>query len=153
MSTLVSRTRTSSGAIHIVSGLSIRATELKVEFSRSGGPGGQHVNKVSSRVNLLFNIAKSSSLNAAQRSLLLARLGSRLSAGGVLRVTEQRSRSQWENRRRAVERLQSILQDALQEPKKRLRTGISQSARARRLEDKQNQAQKKRERRIRLDER
>src|SRR5512138_2109804 len=98
-----------------VSGLEIRPGcvipygELEFRFSRSGGPGGQNVNKVESRVELMFHPGRSRVFTAAERDRVLVALGERLEGDGALRVTAEESRSQWENRRRAMEKLAMIL--------------------------------------------
>ncbi|MGA9116861.1 MAG: alternative ribosome rescue aminoacyl-tRNA hydrolase ArfB [Bacteroidota bacterium] len=100
-------------------GVLIPEGELRVRFSRSGGPGGQHVNKVSTRVEILFDVRASSALTTPQKETILKTLGSRLLEGGVLRVAADESRSQWANRRAAALRLGEILETALRVRKKR----------------------------------
>ncbi|HMC82356.1 MAG TPA: aminoacyl-tRNA hydrolase [Candidatus Polarisedimenticolia bacterium] len=87
--------------IEIRDGLAIREEELRFTASRSGGPGGQNVNKVSTRVTLWFDVAGSPSLTAEQRSLIRSRLATRISKEGVLRVVSQQTRSQAANREAA----------------------------------------------------
>jgi len=139
-------------SLTITSTVFVRVSELKFVFSRSGGPGGQHVNKVSSKVELLFDVAKSRSLNQRQIERLRVRLGSRIGADGILRLSEQSSRSQWRNRQKAIERFQQLLRTALREQRKRIQTGPTPAAREERLRTKQLHARKKGERRATLDE-
>jgi len=80
--------------IEILPGLALPDEAVSYVFSRSGGPGGQHVNKVSSRATLLFDVAHSPALDDDQRARILARLATRISKDGVLRVVAQSSRSQ-----------------------------------------------------------
>jgi ribosome-associated protein len=127
--------------------LSIPRSELQFRFARSGGKGGQNVNKVETRVELLFDIAGSPSLTAEQRERLTARLRNRIDAAGVLRIVAQESRSQWKNREEAVRRFAALLQQALKERKKRKKTKPSHVARERRLEEKRRRGDVKKARR------
>ncbi len=95
--------------------LTIPAAELRWRFSRSSGPGGQHVNTSDSRVELLWNVAESSVLTEEQRAVVLAQLGRRL-AGGVLTVTAHEQRSQLRNREIAMEKLGALVAAALAPP-------------------------------------
>ena len=84
--------------LEITRTLSIPMAELSVSFSRSSGAGGQHVNKVSTRVEMRFDVARSGTLSEGQRAMLLKRLSSRLTATGVLVVNSDRHRTQGRNR-------------------------------------------------------
>jgi len=95
--------------------LSIPDSELRWKFSRSSGPGGQHVNTSDSRVQLTWSIAESGVLSDDQRVLLLTKLGRRL-ANGALTVTVSTQRSQLRNRETALETLASLVRDALAPP-------------------------------------
>lgn len=125
----------------------IPLAELQYRFSTSSGPGGQHANRSATRVTLSFDVAGSPSLSEEARQCLLARLASRLTSEGVLQVDVQESRSQMQNRETAVLRLQTILANALQVPKKRRRTQPSRQAIAKRLAAKKQHSQKKQQRR------
>jgi len=127
--------------------LTIPASELSFRFSRSGGPGGQNVNKVSSRVVLEFDVRGSSSLTDAQRRRLLHRIVSRLDSNGILRIQVDDSRSQWQNRQTAVRRLAEVLLEGLKVQKRRIPTGRTASANSRRLEAKKRRGETKRKRR------
>ena len=95
--------------------LTIPAAELGWRFSRSSGPGGQHVNTSDSRVELLWNVAESAVVTDGQRALLLDRLGRRL-VGGVLTVTAHEQRSQLRNRELALAKLGALVASALAPP-------------------------------------
>jgi ribosome-associated protein len=125
-------------------GLTIPLSELSFRFSRSGGPGGQNVNKVSTRVEVEFDIRQSPSLSEAQRQRLLRRLEHRLDSNGVIRIQVDDSRSQWQNRQLAVERLGHILSDALKVQKRRIPTRRTAASNSRRLEGKKMRGRLKR---------
>jgi ribosome-associated protein len=122
--------------IAVTTVLFIPADEISFTASRSGGPGGQNVNKVSSRVTLLFDMAGSPSLTPEQKDRLRARLSSRLSGEGILRVVCQKHRSQHANRLEAAERFALILREALAETPPRRKTRTPKSVTRRRLETK-----------------
>ena len=132
--------------LHIAPHLSIPISELEFSTSRSGGPGGQNVNKLETRVELRFDIARSPSLTDAQRSIILARLKSRIDREGVFRIVAQASRSQWSNKQEAIDKLVQLLQEALKPRKARKRTAPTKSARERRLQGKKLLSEKKRAR-------
>jgi ribosome-associated protein len=127
--------------------LAIPSEELSFTASRSSGPGGQNVNKLSTRVTLQFDVLSSSSLTEDQRQRIFAKLKSRISKDGVLRVSSQQSRSQATNRDRAVERFVELLRQALAHRRQRKRTAVPASARERRLEGKKRRARVKAARR------
>jgi len=127
--------------------LAIRLSELGFRFSRSGGPGGQHVNRTATRVELLFDVAHSPSLTEEQRQRLLKRLAGRIDSEGILRVAAQSERSQLRNRQEAIERLQTLLRQALHIPKRRRRSKVPRWARERRLAEKRRRSETKRYRR------
>ena len=122
--------------ITITASLVIPSEELTFTASRSSGPGGQNVNKLSTRVTLQFDVLRSPSLMEDQRQRILVKLNSRISKNGVLRVSCQQSRSQAANRDGAVERFVELLRQALRRRPPRKRTALPGSARERRLEDK-----------------
>ena len=95
--------------------LTIPASELRWKFSRSSGPGGQHVNTSDSRVQLTWSVADSSALSDDQRAVLLTRLGRRIN-GGAITVTVSARRSQLRNREAALDRLATLVRDALAPP-------------------------------------
>ncbi len=120
--------------------------EIRFRASRSSGPGGQHVQKASTRVTLLFDVAGSPSLSDNQRRRIMERLSTRISKEGILRVTSQRFRSQAENRRAALERFRDLVAEALEEHPLRRPTREPQWARKRRLKEKRLRGRRKRER-------
>jgi len=132
--------------IEIQDGISISVDELEFSASRSGGPGGQNVNKVNTRVTIRFDVRKSRSFSEEQKSLILERLQTRISGEGILRVSSRRHRTQIENRRAAAERLIMLIQTALTMKPKRKKTRTPLSVRLERLEKKRRRGQIKRDR-------
>lgn len=126
--------------------VSIPEEELNFTASRSGGPGGQHVNKVSSKVILWFDLANSPSLSSEDKELIASRLGSRIGKDGVLRVISQSTRSQLANRELAIERFAELLRTALKRLPTRKKTRMSKAAKLRRLEEKRQRSIQKQER-------
>jgi ribosome-associated protein len=122
--------------IEIDATLSIPEHELTFATSRSGGPGGQHVNKVSTRVTLYFDVARSPSLDDERRGRILRRLATRISKEGVLRVVCQQHRSQAANREEAVARFVELLREALARRTPRRATKVPRGEKRRRVEDK-----------------
>ena len=126
--------------------LLIPETELTFTASRSGGPGGQNVNKVSSRVTLTFDVKASPSLSDDQRRRISERLKTRINKDGVLRVVSQRTRSQELNREDAVTLFAELLRRALVVEKRRVKTRVPRAAHDRRLEEKKKRTVVKSER-------
>jgi len=125
----------------------IPEVELRVRATRAGGPGGQHVNKVATRIEVFWDVAGSPSLTAEQRSLLLTKLHGRLDSAGVLRSVASDSRSQLRNRENAIKRLQAMVDDALEPVAERKPTRKPKSADEARLAEKKKQSEKKSRRR------
>jgi ribosome-associated protein len=121
--------------------------ELEFRATRSGGPGGQHVNTSSTRVEVTWDVAASPALREDQRQRLLARLASRLDSTGKLRLVSSGTRSQLRNREDVTERLREVVAQALVIPKARKRTRPTRAAKAARLESKRRRAATKRDRR------
>lgn len=119
------------------------AAEIEFKASRSGGKGGQHVNKVSSRVELKFDIQRSELLTEEQKIRLLEKLGHRINADNTIRVVSQEQRSQLLNKERALHKLYTILKKGLYQEKVRKATKPKKSSIERRLKQKQLQAEKK----------
>lgn len=130
-------------------GLVIPRAELAFRTSRSGGPGGQHVNTSSTRVEVIWNVLRSAALSEDERSRLIAKLWSRLDRDGNIRVTASEFRSQARNRDAAVERLAATVRKALVIPRARKRTRPGRRAVETRLREKRQRSEKKRERRLR----
>ena len=120
----------------INSQLVIPGSELVVSTSRSSGPGGQHVNKTSSRVSLRWNIALSHVLSDAQRTLLLQRLTSHVVGEGEILLHVESERSQYKNRALARERLAKLIQHALRPQKPRVATKPTAGSKTRRIQSK-----------------
>lgn len=114
----------------------IPGNELDFKASRSGGPGGQHVNKTNSRITLQWSVLETTALDEDQRTRVLHKLQSRLTADGVLQISVDDERSQHQNREIARKRLREIVTAALRVPKKRVATKLSRAAKRRRLEEK-----------------
>ncbi len=131
---------------HLAAG-AIAPGELSFAFSRSGGPGGQNVNKTNTRVTLSFDVGVSPSLTDAERTRIRGALGRRIAGDGVLRIHSSRHRTQLANRQACVERLVDLLAGALAPRKVRRPTRIPAAARRRRLEDKLRLSARKRDRR------
>ncbi len=134
------------GDLLINSHLTIPESELSVSVSRSSGPGGQHVNKTESKIELRWNPALSTALTIADRNRLVSRLGSRLTKSKELIVVCSSTRSQHRNREIARERLADLVRAALIPPKWRIRTRPGRNAVRRRLEKKKRRSQRKRDR-------
>ena len=132
--------------IRITDRIEICEDELSFKFSRSGGPGGQNVNKVNTRVTVLFDVAKCESFSEAQKRRILKRLSGRANKDGVVRVASQRYRTQKTNSRAAVERLCELLREALKAKLMRKKTKVPEYARRRRLEEKRRRSMLKRQR-------
>ncbi|MGO9016953.1 MAG: alternative ribosome rescue aminoacyl-tRNA hydrolase ArfB [Syntrophobacteraceae bacterium] len=126
--------------------ISIPEEELSFTASHSSGPGGQNVNKVSSRVTLWFDVVNSPSLSQEQKELIQSRLATRIGKDGVMRVISQQTRSQVENKILAIERFAELLQDALRQAPMRKKTRVSKGAKLRRLEEKKQHSTLKSER-------
>ncbi len=125
----------------------IQPSELVFSFIRSSGPGGQNVNKVASAVQLRFNVKASQSLPESVKERLVHLAGHRVNDEGVLIIDARRFRSQLQNRRDALDRLEHLVHLASQKPKHRkMRTTLSRKAKAKRLEKKRYQSEKKQRR-------
>ncbi len=123
--------------------VTIPLSELAFRYARSSGPGGQHVQRTETKVELLFDLAGSPSLNEEQRRLAMSRLGGRIDQQGVLHLVSQAGRSQLENRADVIERFQHLLAAALRPTKARRATRPSAAARRQRLEGKRRRSQAK----------
>ena len=128
--------------------LAIPRSELLYRASRAGGAGGQHVNTSSTRIELLWDLPKSSVVTEEQRDRLRTKLSSRLDSEGMVRVVASDRRSQQQNRQAADARLADLVRRALVIPKKRRATKPTRAAKERRLSEKKRQSEKKRDRRL-----
>jgi len=130
-----------------VGSVTIPGDELKVRFTRSSGPGGQNVNKRSTRAEISFPVTTSRALSERQRKLALERLGSRVDTRGRIHVVSSSGRTQAENRVLALARLQGLLTDALRPPPRARRsTKPSKRAVEKRIKQKKQRAEVKRAR-------
>ncbi|MHB8837862.1 MAG: alternative ribosome rescue aminoacyl-tRNA hydrolase ArfB [Gemmatimonadaceae bacterium] len=126
--------------------------ELDVRATRAGGPGGQHVNTSSTRVEVTWNVRTSAALDDGQKARVLAALVSRLDADGTLRVVASDTRSQRQNRALAEERLAALVRRALVVRRARKKTRPTRASVERRLTGKKLAGEKKRDRRYRGDD-
>ena len=126
--------------IHVTDQISLSETELKWHFVRASGPGGQNVNKVSSAVELRFDIAHTGHLPSEVKTRLRRLAGSRMTGDGILVIQARRFRSQARNRDDALQRLIDLVSAASISPKQRKPTAPSKAAKKRRLEAKKTRA-------------
>jgi ribosome-associated protein len=133
--------------IEITPSIQIREQELEFIFIRSPGPGGQNVNKVSSAVQLRFDVRQTPALPVEVKERLMKLAGKRMTSGGILVIEAKQSRSQEQNRKAAQERLVRLIQKAVEPPKPRHKTRPTRGSVERRLEAKRKRAEIKRTRR------
>lgn len=137
--------------LNVTPSLAIPRSELQYRATRSGGPGGQHVNTSSTRIELLWDLSNSQAVTEEQRERLRTKLAPRLDADGMVRVVASDRRSQGQNRQAAEERLTALVKHALHIPKVRRATKPTRAAKEKRLAEKKRRGEKKRERRVELD--
>ncbi len=121
-------------------------SEFIFRTSRSGGKGGQHVNKTETKVELVFNVSDSTLLTEAEKKLILKKLYNRINEAGELRISSSATRSQISNKKKVVERFYELLHQALTKEKKRIPTKISEAKKQEILEAKKKHGEKKEER-------
>jgi len=126
--------------IPIIPGLAIPAGEISFTASRSGGPGGQNVNKVSSKVILAFNVVQSAALSEEQKQMILGKLATRINKEGILQIASQRTRSQELNRADVLDRFSDLLRQALTPRRARVKTRVPSGAKQQRLEEKRKRS-------------
>jgi len=134
--------------LKITNRISIPYDEIRFITSRSSGPGGQHVNTTDSRVTLLFNVDKTSSLTQLQKVAVKGKLRRRINSRGVLQVSSQQSRSQKSNKDSAIERFVELMKWALKPVIPRKETAVPKSSKRKRLDRKKRTSQRKRDRKV-----
>jgi ribosome-associated protein len=137
---------TEGDVLRVTHRIAIPMREITLSYARSGGPGGQNVNKVASKAVLRFDLRGSPSLPEAARERALRLLASRLTRDGALVLSSDAYRDQPRNREAVLERLRELLRGAVTVPKRRRPTAPSAAARERRLASKKARARRKRER-------
>jgi ribosome-associated protein len=133
--------------IHITPTIAIDESEIHYEFIRASGPGGQNVNKVSTAVQLRFDVATSPSLPDDVRERLIHLAGGRITEAGILIIDARRFRTQDRNRQDGINRLVGLIRKATERPKRRLKTSPTLASKMRRMEVKRRRSETKRIRR------
>lgn len=126
--------------VYIKNGVSIPVHELHITASRAGGPGGQHVNKASTRITVRWNIQHTQALTYEQKERVLKNLQSEMTTSGDIIIHSSASRSQQQNKKNAFDILSTKIRKALYVPKKRIKTTVSESTKKKRLEKKKRQS-------------
>lgn len=117
--------------------------EFEYKSSRSGGKGGQNVNKVETKIELNFNVVNSSLLSEVEKKRIFVKLKNRIDKTGVLKIVSQTERSQFLNKSKAVKRFYELIEKALEEEKVRKKTKLSKADKEKRLNEKKNKSVKK----------
>ncbi|MBS1646247.1 MAG: aminoacyl-tRNA hydrolase [Bacteroidetes bacterium] len=126
-------------------------TEFIIKTSRSGGKGGQHVNKVETKVELAFCIAQSLFLSEEQKTLLVKKVSNKIDSKGFFHLHEDGSRSQYTNKEKLIKKALKILELALVKPKKRISTKISKAVKKKRSQEKKSLSELKKTRSKKID--
>ena len=132
--------------------LIIQSNEIQWRFSRSSKPGGQNVNKIESKVEIIFNIHKSKTLNSVQKNLILQKLSNKI-VNGCISITVQEKRTQLKNRELAIQKLISLINETIiSKEKVRKVTTPTKSSQRRRVESKKKRGERKRNRQNKLEQ-
>jgi ribosome-associated protein len=137
--------------LDITDSVAIPRTELQYRATRAGGPGGQHVNTSSTRIELLWDLRSSRAVTEDERTRIREKLAARLDSDGMVRVVASDRRSQQQNRQAADERLAALIRHALHVPKRRRATKPPKAAKEKRLAEKKRRSERKRDRRPETD--
>jgi ribosome-associated protein len=140
-----------SGRIQLAPGVFTHESALRLQYSRSGGPGGQNVNKVNTRTQLWLPMEAISGLSEGAAGRLRILAGSRLTAAGELYIVAETERTQEGNRQAVLERLRQLVGEAVKEPKRRRKTKPSRGARERRIQGKKRRSEIKSRRQGRIE--
>lgn len=140
-----------SGRISLGAGVYVHESALRLQYSRSGGPGGQNVNKVNTRTQLWVPLVAITGLSEGAMNRLRKLAGNRLTAEGELYIVAETERTQEGNRQAVLERLGQLIEEAVKEPKKRRKTKPSRGARERRLAGKKRRGEIKSRRQGRME--
>jgi ribosome-associated protein len=138
-------------AITINNHLNIPMSELRFKFARSGGKGGQNVNKVETKVELLFDVVNSPSLSGHHQDMIHKNLRNQIDSEGLIHIISQESRSQWKNREDAVRKFTELIRKALKPKKKRIPTKITLGGKEKRLTSKKRRGEIKKMRKVEFD--
>jgi ribosome-associated protein len=144
---MTSDIRNGNNDLRVVGHISIPVEEVEIRASRSGGPGGQHVNTSSTKIEVRWNVDTTRALSDEERARVRAKLGDRVDAAGTIRVVSSESRSQTRNREIATARLVELIRGALIVPKKRRATKPTKASKERRLVEKKKRSEKLKRRR------
>src|SRR6185503_173215 len=144
---MTSDIRNGNNDLRVVGHIAIPVDEIEIRASRSGGPGGQHVNTSSTKIEVRWNIDATRALSDDEKTRVRAKLGERIDAAGTVRVVSSESRSQTRNREIATARLVEIIRAALAVPKKRKATRAPRAAKEKRLREKKQRSEKLKRRR------
>ena len=134
-------------AIVVDERVSVPRHEIQLRASRAGGPGGQHVNTSSTRIELTWNVDRTTALSDEEKARVKEKLAAKLDGEGTLRVVASEMRSQGQNRERAEQRFAEVLRRALAVPKPRKRTKVPRGAKEERLKEKRLRSERKKDRR------